>query len=128
MVIDNPPPELRGAKLEKAVELAKRLKELTTLPEPGSGLVGVGRQLQEIEQRELYKLIGYSTFSEFCRKQLGLSRKYQSLFALVVELADIDPFFDIDNPDPEIPEDFAELDWDTAKPLLEELVELSVIE
>ena len=48
----------------------------------------------------------------------------------MVELAEIDPFFNIDEFDPEMPlaRNIAELDWDKARPLLEEFVELSGVE
>jgi hypothetical protein len=128
-VVDNPPPELRGAPLlEKTKELTARLGELAAVPEPGCGLVVVGRRLREIEERELYKLIGYRSFSHFCRERLALSGKHQSLLSIVVELADIDPFFNMDASDPLIPENFAELDWERALPLLEEFAELSSVE
>jgi hypothetical protein len=127
LVIDNPPPELRGAPPEKARELVDRLVALTRPPEPGSGLVIVGRRLQEVEERELYKLIGYPTFARFCRECLGLTRRSQALLSTAVELADIDLFFDMDNFDLEmpIPDNFMELDWDRALPLLDEFVELT---
>jgi hypothetical protein len=127
-VVDNPPPELRNAPLAKTKELAARLGELAAVPEPGCGLVVVGRRLREIEERELYKLIGYRSFSRFCRECLVLSGKHQSLLSIVVELADIDPFFNMDASDPLIPENFAELDWERALPLLEEFAELSSVE
>jgi hypothetical protein len=131
LVVDNPPPELRGAKIEKAKELIDRLKELSVPPEDGSGLVAAGQQLQEIEERELYKLIGYSTFSEFCRKQLRLSRKYQSVFSLVVEMAEIHPMFNLDlydlnKPLPEEPE-LSEEDWKRGMALMVEFSELAEV-
>jgi hypothetical protein len=129
LVIDNPPPEMRGAKVEKAKELTDRLKELMTVPESDAGLVAAGRQLQEVEDRELYKLIGYSTFSGFCREALGLNRKYQSLFSLVVEMADIHPMFNVDEYDmneplPQEPELSGE-DWKRGIELMTEFAELT---
>jgi hypothetical protein len=86
--------------------------------------------LQEIEERELYKMIGDPTFSRFCRERLGLSGKYQSLLSVAVELADIAPFFNVDEFDLEmpVPDNFMDLDWDRALPLLEEFAELTEAE
>jgi hypothetical protein len=129
LVIDNPPPELRGAKQEKALELLDRLKKLMVPPEAPGLLVAAGRQLQEIEDRELYKLIGFSSYSEFCRKQLRLSPKYRSVFALAVEMADIHPMFDLDvydftKPLPHEPE-LSKEDWERGMELMREFVELT---
>jgi len=137
-VVDNPPPELRGASPEKAIELTERLKELSRPPEEGSGLVPAGRQLREIEERELYKLIGYPTFTRFCREHLRLSGKYQTQFSLAVDLADIHPFFNFDLNIFESDEDsspMSEEEWkyvqenldalyEKAMPLLEEWIAL----
>jgi hypothetical protein len=69
-VAHDPPRTLRGAPMDRAVEMVERLKELEALSAQDPGLPACGRALLEIEEKERYQLSGY-TMSPSSRRSVG---------------------------------------------------------
>lgn len=124
-VAKDPPRALRGAPSETVIELCYRLKELEALPSRDPGLPAVGRALLEIEEKELYKLAGHATVSDYCSERLGLTRRQKEVLILYAELAEVLPTFDDKKLDLEFPEDMERKDWERLLNILAEIEALS---
>ncbi len=123
-VAKDPPRSLRGAPIDKITELAQRLKELESLPAKKPAPHVAGRALREIEEKELYKLAGYETFTRYCSERLRLTRKWREVLFLEAELADVVPAFHESEFPWEFPEDMPREDFERAWKILNEILEL----
>lgn len=94
----DPPRSLRGAPIDKITELTQRLKELESLPVTKPAPHVAGRALREIEEKELYKLAGYETFTRYCSERLRLPRKWREVLFLWADLVDVMPAFQSEFP------------------------------
>ncbi len=124
-VSKDPPRSLRGAPMDRVIELCQRLEELEALPAQDPGLPAVGRALLEIEEKELYKLAGHKTFSQYCSERLSLSRRQRESLVLHAELAEVIPAFDTNEVFVDIPEDTEYEDFVKAWKILTEIEELA---
>ncbi len=111
--------------MDRILSAVKRFSELEMLPRKKPKFAEVGRALKEIEGDELYKLIGYNTFSDYCSERLKLDYRARARLVLFADLDEIIPFDENVAGLPCIPEDLPWDSWVEGWKILTEIERLS---